>query len=77
MSALIPVNISFQEWCNQLRNSYPTQDIPHIVSSEKEWKKFPDMLQSNRCFNNYFLPDVVGYTDWRQWASQFLLSIGA
>lgn len=77
MTALIPINISFPEWAQQLRNSYPAQDIPQFVSSEKEWKSFVDMLSSNRCFEQYQIPYVVGFDNWRDWAEEFLLSIGA
>lgn len=77
MTALLPVNISFSDWCNELRNSYPTQDIPDIVLTEYKWKDFPVMLVSNRCFDNYVIPYVVGFSSWQQWASEFLQSIGA
>lgn len=76
MTAIIPINISFKEWANQLRNSFPTQNIP-IVNQESDWLKFNNMLSSNRCFDDKFLPDIVGYKNWREWASQFLLSVGA
>lgn len=76
MTVLIPVNITFVEWANQLRNSFPTQNIP-IVSSENEWRNFPAMLQSNRCFEGDFIPYIVGFANWRDWASEFMLSIGA
>lgn len=77
MTAILPVNISFTDWANQLRNSYPQQDIPSIVFDEKEWNKFPDMLLSNNCFNDSFIPRAEGFGNWRDWASEFLLSIGA
>lgn len=76
MTALIPVNISFVSWANELRNSYPTQDIPR-VSSENDWQQFPAMLSSNRCFDDSYIPLIVGFNNWREWASEFLLSIGA
>ena len=76
MSALIPVNISFVSWANQLRNSFPKQDI-QIVKDESDWKKFPSMLRSNRCFEDKVIPDIGGFDNWREWASEFLLSIGA
>ncbi len=76
MTAILPVNISFPEWANQLRNSFPTQNIP-IVNSDIDWHDFYAMLSSNRCFDNNFIPDVVGFNKWEDWASQFLLSIGA
>ncbi len=74
--ALIPINISFVQWASQLRNTFPTQDIAH-VSSENQWRNFPNMLLSNRCFENAYIPQVGGYEDWREWASEFMLSIGA
>lgn len=76
MTVLIPVNISFVEWSGQIRNSFPTQDIPR-VSSEKEWINFPDMLSSNRCFEDFFIPRIEGFNNWRDWAEEFILSIGA
>ncbi len=76
MTALIPINISFVSWCNELRNSFPSQDIP-IITSENQWRSFNNMLQSNRCFEDKFLPDIGGYDNWREWASEFMLSIGA
>ena len=76
MSAIIPINIDFQNWANQLRNSFPTQNIP-IVNKESDWRHFNNMLLSNRCFDSYFLPNVDGYDNWREWASEFMLSIGA
>ncbi len=77
MTAIIPVNISFPEWTRQLRNSFPAQDLPQFVSSEKDWIRFPSMLKSNRCFENNYIPDTGGFSTWQEWASQFLLSIGA
>lgn len=76
MTAIIPVGINFKDWANQLRNSYPDQDLP-IVSSEKDWKSFPSVLLSNRCFESKRIPYVGGFDNWREWASEFLLSIGA
>ncbi len=76
MTAILPVNISFLDWTRQLRNSFPSQDIP-IVKTENDWKEFPAMLSSNRCFEGKYIPYIAGYSDWRPWASQFLLSIGA
>ncbi len=76
MTYIIPQNITFVEWANQLRNSFPNENIP-IVNKENDWRGFMAMLSSNRCFEDKYLPYVVGYSDWRQWASQFLLSIGA
>lgn len=76
MTAILPLNIDFVTWASGLRDSYPDEPIP-IMSSEKQWKEFPDMLLYNRCFNQYQIPDVVGFTDWRDWAAQFLLNIGA
>ncbi len=76
MSALLPINISFPSWTQQLRNSFPAQDIP-LVNNESDWKSFPAMLSSNRCFENSYIPQVAGFTSWQEWASEFLLSIGA
>lgn len=76
MTAIIPQNISFVTWASQLRNSFPTQNIP-IVNNDSDWMVFPAMLSSNRCFDDKYLPYVVGFKDWRSWASEFLLSIGA
>lgn len=76
MTAIIPVNITFVEWAAQIRNTFQNQDFS-VVSSEKDWKKFPAMLRSNRCFEGKFIPDVGGFDNWREWASEFLLSIGA
>lgn len=76
MTAIIPLNISFQQWANELRNSFPSQNIP-IVSSDNQWTSFQNMLSSNRCFDDKFIPYVDGFNDWQSWASQFLLSIGA
>jgi hypothetical protein len=76
MSALIPVNISFTNWASQLRNSYPEQNIPRI-DSDSDWQRFPAMLSSNRCFDDKYIPYIVGFDNWRDWASEFLLSIGA
>jgi len=76
MTALLPVNISFVSWVQQLRNSYPAQDLP-IVNNESDWHRFPAMLQSNRCFQDKYLPNIGGFDNWREWASEFLLSIGA
>lgn len=76
MTYIIPKNITFVNWANQLRNSFPSEDIK-IMSSEKDWKLFPSMLRSNRCFESKTIPDVGGFTDWREWASEFMLSIGA
>lgn len=76
MTAIIPVNMDFKTWANQLRNSYPDQDLP-IVSSEKEWKSFYNVLLSNRCFESKRIPQIGGFANWRDWASEFLLSIGA
>lgn len=76
MTAILPVGIEFPVWANQLRLSFPTQNIP-IVNAEIDWRVFPAMLNSNRCFDNSFIPNVGGFNNWRDWASQFLLSIGA
>jgi hypothetical protein len=76
MTAIIPINISFVQWAAQLRNTFPNQTISQ-VSSEKDWKNFPAMLRSNRCFEDKVIPDVGGYDNWREWASEFLLSVGA
>lgn len=76
MTAIIPVNITFVQWAKQLRNSFPTQDLP-IVNNESDWHRFPSMLSSNRCFEDKYIPDIGGFRDWREWASEFLLSIGA
>lgn len=76
MTVLIPINISFTDWASQLRNSYPSEDIS-IVKTESDFLKFPAMLSSNRCFDNKNIPDIGGFSDWREWASEFLLSIGA
>lgn len=76
MTALIPKNITFQKWANELRNSFPTQNLP-IVNEKTDWLAFPPMLQSNRCFDGKYIPNVAGFRDWQSWASQFLLSIGA
>lgn len=76
MTYIIPQNIDFKSWANQLRNSYPDNNIP-IVSNENDWTNFPSMLLSNRCFEDKNIPLVVGFTNWRDWASEFLLSIGA
>ncbi len=73
---IIPLNISFIEWASQLRNTFASEDLP-IVNTESDWMKFPSMLKSNRCFENKFLPEANGFSDWRTWASEFLLSIGA
>lgn len=77
MTAIIPVGIGFKDWANQLRNSFPTQDIPIWMSSEKEWRSFYSMLSSNRCFDGKFIPQVGGFSNWRDWASEFLFSVGA
>ncbi len=77
MTAIIPINMDFKTWTAQLRNSYPTQDIPQFMSSEKEWRSFSNMLSSNRCFDGKYLPQVGGFDNWREWASEFLFSIGA
>lgn len=77
MTAILPVNIDFPTWTAQLRNSYPTEDIPQFVSSEKDWNIFPSMLLSNNCFDTAFIPRSEGFDNWRDWASQFLLSIGS
>ena len=76
MTAILPSNIDFVEWANQLRNSFPTENIS-IVNRESDWIGFPSMLWSNRCFEGSVIPSVDGFSDWRQWASEFLLSIGA
>ncbi len=76
MTAIIPVNISFTAWIRELRNSFPSQDLP-VVSSEKDWKRYPAMIKSNRCFEDKYVPDTGGFSTWQEWASQFLLSIGA
>lgn len=76
MTAILPVNITFKNWANELRNSFPDQDIPQ-VSSENGWESFQNMLSSNRCFEGSNLPLAVGFANWQGWASEFLLSIGA
>ncbi len=76
MTALIPINITFKKWANELRNSFPSQDLP-IVNDESDWKRYSSMLQSNRCFDDKYIPNIAFFNDWRPWASQFLLSIGA
>ena len=76
MSVIIPTNITFVQWASLFRNTFPNQDISQ-VSSENDWKGFSNMLKSNRCFEDKYLPDAGGYTDWREWASEFLLSVGA
>lgn len=79
MSAIIPVNISFQEFANQLRNSYPTEDIPIVAFTENLWRQFPIMLLSNNCFNTRgsVIPYSEGHATWQDWASEFLQSIGS
>ena len=72
---IIPDNISFVDWCNVIRNEYPTEPIP-IVYQEHDWKLFYNMLLSNRAFENKFLPDSRMFNNWRNWASEFLLSVG-
>lgn len=76
MTAIIPLNITFVQWASQLRNTFPNQDISR-VSSENDWKGFPSMLSSNRCFEDKYIPYIDGFDNWREWASEFLLSIGA
>ncbi len=76
MTIIIPINISFVEWANQLRNSFPNENIS-IVKNENDFFNFSAMLQSNRCFEGKIIPDVAGHTDWQQWASEFMQSIGA
>ncbi len=76
MTCIIPVNITFVEWAEQLRLSFPTQIIPR-VKEESDWRKFNSMLQSNRCFEDSYLPNVDGFVNWQDWASQVMLSVGA
>lgn len=74
--ALLPVGIPFTAWANQLRNEYPTQDIP-IVRNENDWRQFPNMLKENRAFEGTNFPFSTGFARWQDWAAQFILSIGA
>lgn len=76
MTAIIPDNIDFVAWASQLRDSYPNEQIP-IVNKENDWREFFSMLLYNRCFSQYHLPYVDGFSNWRDWASEFLLAIEA
>jgi hypothetical protein len=75
MTALLPIGIDFVTWASELCNTFSTQNIPE-VSSEKDWKHFADMLRLNRCFEDKYFPGTEGFSDWRQWASEFNLSLG-
>ena len=76
MTAILPLNIDFVTWAQQLRDSYPDEPIP-IINYENQWQDFYNLLLYNRCFQQYQLPNVDGFDNWRDWAAQFLLAIGA
>ncbi len=74
-SPILPIGINFKDWANELRNSFPSQNIP-IVTDENEWQNFSNVLKLNRCFEEKYLPDANSFKNWKDWASQVNFSLG-
>ena len=74
-ATLLPSNLTFLEWTQLLRNTYPSENI--AIFDKSDWRDFCSMLLLNRNFEDKYLPDARMFSDWRDWASEFLLSVGA
>lgn len=75
MSAILPVNITFVSWANQMRSSFPNENIP-IATDENAWRIFNNVLRLNRCFDDKNLPDANSFKNWKDWVSQVNFSLG-
>lgn len=74
----LPINISFNEWANQLYLDLPQYRIP-IVTKEENWRKWAIyLLMDNRLDGIVPLPTEHSYPnieDWRKWAKFFIDSL--
>ena len=74
MNIVLPVNIEFLDWANQLRISLPNITIP-IPKSVNEWRAWASQVVFNNKLTNVPLPTDLAYPkneDWKKWAAFFV-----
>lgn len=74
--SLLPINISFENWTSQLRNTFSDRNIPQL-SRGISWQEWVKMLLLEGGFDSYHIPRPEGFTKWEDWAAQFLISTGS
>lgn len=73
--ALLPINIDMVQWTQQLQNEYPDERLPFLLD-EKDWRKWVDSVILLNAFSAFAIPSSEMFSDFREWAMQFTLSIG-
>lgn len=80
MSQIIyPVNIEFEEWVSQMKNSFPGLSLPNPPKVANWWSWAQQAIAANA------LPTTPSATklvfpeeqDWQKWAAYFISSITA
>ena len=74
---VLPVNITFELWANQLWIDLPGQDIPQVTKDTK-WREFACQLFNNSTIQNIPFPykEVYeGEEGWKKWATDFVNNI--
>lgn len=76
MNIVLPINIEFLDWANQLRISLPNILIP-IPHSEQYWREWASQVIYDNKLTNIPLPTKLFYSkseDWRKWGAFFINS---
>ncbi len=69
---IIPKNISFLLWANQLNIDYPKDTIP-IVTKKEDWKDWGARLKDSSSFVN--IPVPLNEKSWDEWAMKVYRSM--
>ena len=69
----LPTDMEWNNWNGNLLHYYGEEPIPYV--SEDEWQVVADYLAGLATFANYLIPDSATYSDWRDWANDFIESV--
>jgi hypothetical protein len=69
---IIPKNISYNEWANNLYIDLPSLNIP-LAESEENWKEWAQRLIDINQLVNVPLPNI--FPTWNIWAEYFVISV--
>jgi hypothetical protein len=67
---IIPKNISFNRWGNQLSTDFPKDTVPK-AGSEKDWKKWATQVVQSDSFTKANAPAPTNEKNWQEWAVKF------
>lgn len=69
----LPTNMDWSNWNGNLLHYYGEEPIPYVP--ENEWQTVADYLSGLPTFSNYLVADSATYSDWREWAKDFIEAV--